>query len=83
MLAWSLYRLRQNVSAGPIIQLIGAAGVVIVGGAHVCEQFQLVPAMGWGEPHSVGHYVDLVSAVLAATLLPIAFVLTLSARARR
>jgi hypothetical protein len=27
--------------------------------------------MGWGLPNSIGHYLDLVSAVLALTLLPL------------
>jgi hypothetical protein len=31
---------------------------------HVAEALHLFPAMGWGEPDSAGHYVDLASAVL-------------------
>ena len=42
--------------------------------AHVCEAFGLFPWMGWGRPDSAGHYLDLVSAVIALTLFPVGFV---------
>jgi hypothetical protein len=29
--------------------------------------------MGWGQPNSVGHYTDLVSAILGTALLPLGF----------
>jgi hypothetical protein len=34
-----------------------------------------VSGNGWGEPHSLGHYVDLSSTVLGVTLLTVAVVL--------
>jgi hypothetical protein len=34
---------------------------------HIAEAFHIFPAMGWGKPNSAGHYLDLVSAILAAT----------------
>ncbi len=37
---------------------------------HVAEVFQILPAFGWGRPTSVGHYIDLVSAIIGCTLLP-------------
>jgi hypothetical protein len=37
---------------------------------HVAEALHLFPAMRWGEPDSIGHYLDLSSAVLGVTLLP-------------
>jgi hypothetical protein len=36
---------------------------------HVAERFQLFPSMGWGQPDSPRHYIDLVSAILGCTLL--------------
>lgn len=41
----------------------------VVAAAHVCEAFGLLPGAGWGQPQSVGHYIDLGAAVLGLTLL--------------
>jgi hypothetical protein len=62
------------------LQLLGAAGLLSVVITHVCEALELLPSMHWGEPHSVGHYVDLVSAVLGLTLLPLGFLLHIVAK---
>jgi hypothetical protein len=55
------------------LQLFGLACLVVVVFTHVAEQFELFPSMGWGQPTSVGHYLDLVSAVLGCTLLALGF----------
>jgi hypothetical protein len=55
------------------MQLLGAVCLVIVGLTHVAEAFQIFPAMGWGLPNSAGHYLDLASAILGCTLLPLGF----------
>jgi hypothetical protein len=52
------------------LQLFGAIGLTMVVLAHVCEVFQLLPWMRWGAPDSLGHYLDLASAVLGLTLFP-------------
>jgi hypothetical protein len=57
------------------LQLLGAGFLVVVVLTHVAEARHLFPAMQWGEPQSVGHYVDLSSAVLGGTLLSVGFVL--------
>jgi len=44
--------------------------------AHVCEGFHLLPRMGWGEPQSVGHYLDLSGAAIGLTLLPLGYLLS-------
>lgn len=41
---------------------------------HIAEAFHIFPAMGWGLPNSVGHYLDLVSAILGVALLLLGFV---------
>jgi hypothetical protein len=41
---------------------------------HIAEVFQIFPTMGWGLPNSAGHYLDLVSAILGCTLLPLGFI---------
>lgn len=57
----------------PFLQLLGAGCLVIVALAHVCEALHLLPWMQWGMEHSVGHYIDLSSAVLGFTLFPIGY----------
>src|SRR5260370_42557673 len=64
------------------LQLAGAAGLLSVVIAHVCEALGLLPWMHWGRQHSVGHYVDLVSAVLGLSLLPLGYLLHIAAKRR-
>jgi len=56
-----------------LLQLIGAASLVVVGLCHVFEALHLFRSMGWGLQHSVGHYLDLFGAVLGLTLFPIGY----------
>jgi hypothetical protein len=56
------------------VQLTGAAGLVLVVVAHVCEALHLLPWFGWGQEHSVGHYIDLSGAILGLALLPLGYV---------
>jgi hypothetical protein len=53
------------VSVWRLLQIFGAACLVMVILTHVAERFDLFPDMEWGLPHSPGHYLDLVSAVLS------------------
>jgi hypothetical protein len=62
------------------LQLAGATALLSVVIAHICEALGLLPWMHWGEPHSAGHYVDLVSTVLGLTLLPLGFLLHIVAK---
>jgi len=59
-----------------LLQLVGAAGLVIVVLSHLCEGLGVLPWMGWGLEHSVGHYVDLAGALLAAVLFPVGYLLS-------
>jgi hypothetical protein len=36
--------------------------------AHVSETLHLLASMHWGEPDSVGHYVDFWSVILGLTM---------------
>jgi len=54
-----------------LLQLLGLACLIVVVLTHIAEAFHLFPAMGWGQPTSAGHYIDLVSAILGCILLPI------------
>ena len=50
------------------------------GTTHIGEALRLFPFMGWGRDHSIGHYIDLSSAALGATLFPLGYLLQTLAR---
>jgi len=52
------------------LQLLGAGCLVVVVLTHVAEGLQWFPSMHWGDERSVGHYLDVSSAVLGGTLFP-------------
>ncbi len=54
-------------------QLIGAGSLVMVVLFHIFEALHLFPSMGWGLEHSVGHYLDVSSAVAGFTLFPLGY----------
>lgn len=58
-------------SAASLMQLMGAGLWIMVALAHVCEAFGVFPWMGWGKEHSIGHYLDLSSAVLGTCMLAV------------
>lgn len=66
---------RKDRRASSLLQLLGAASFLLVIFAHLSEALQWFPAMGWGQEHSVGHYLDLVGATLGATLFPLGYLL--------
>jgi hypothetical protein len=65
-----------QLSAASLLQLCGSACLVIVVLTHIAEALHFLPFMGWGEQHSAGHYLDLASAVLSVTLLPVRYWMT-------
>jgi hypothetical protein len=58
-----------------VLQLLGAGCLVVVVLTHVFEALGLFPSMHWGARNSVGHYLDLWSAVLGLTLFPLGYLL--------
>lgn len=56
-----------------VFQLIGAACLVVVVIAHLCEALGWFPWMHWGSEHSVGHYIDLLAAIGGLALFPIGY----------
>ena len=52
---------------------IGCFGVMAL--THVFEEFSMLPELGWGRPHSVGHFIDLMAALLGLTLVSTSFLL--------
>ena len=75
LLAGSLISLSKSRTLAVYLQVAGALCLSLVIAAHLCEALRLFPAMGWGEEHSVGHYLDLASAVLGFTLFPAGYLM--------
>lgn len=55
------------------LQLLGAGCLAVVVLTHIAESLNAFPRMRWGQPNSLGHYLDLVSAILGFTLFPIGY----------
>jgi len=58
LLVGSTLRFSRGKRTAAVFQLIGAACLVVVVIAHVCEALNWLPWMHWGLDHSVGHYID-------------------------
>jgi hypothetical protein len=61
-----LFRTQRSVWVS--LQLIGSGFLFIVVITHVCEALGTFDSMVCGMEHSIGHYLDLGSAVLGVTL---------------
>jgi len=75
LLAVSVARLLTARSLGSALQAVGVGCFAVVAATHIFEEFSVLPALGWGRPNSVGHFIDLTAALLgvalvAASLLP-------------
>ena len=64
---------RRNLSSA--LQAIGIGCFGVMALTHVFENFAILPELGWGLPHSVGHFIDLVAAVLGVALMTTSFLL--------
>ena len=56
-----------------LMQLVGASFLLVMIFAHVSEAFGFIPSLGWGQPNTLGHYIDLISAIAGAILFPIGY----------
>jgi hypothetical protein len=54
---------------------LGIGCFAIMAWTHVFEAFSVLPSLGWGRPHGVGHFIDLVAALLGVTLVTTSIVL--------
>ena len=75
LLVGSVLLFLRGRTVGSFLQLVGAGCLVLVVLTHLCEALHLFTRMQWGSEHSVGHYLDLWSAVLGLTLFPIGYLL--------
>jgi hypothetical protein len=65
----------QGRSLSSFLQLIGAGCLVVVVLTHLCEGLHLLSWMQWGHKHSLGHYLDFLSAAFGFTFFPIGYLL--------
>lgn len=80
LLAGAAIRVRKANTAASFLQLVGAGCLVIVCLTHVSEALGLFPAMRWGQEDSLGHYLDLASAILGFTLFPLGYLIDVERR---
>jgi formate hydrogenlyase subunit 3/multisubunit Na+/H+ antiporter MnhD subunit len=79
----SVVSFSRNRTIASSLQLFGAACLMLVVVAHVCEALGLFPSMRWGQEHSPGHYLDLLSAILGVTLFPVGLFIYVLQRRRQ
>lgn len=75
LFAGSVLSFLKSRTVASLLELIGAASLIIVVLAHVAEALSVLPVMGWGLERSPGHYLDLSRAVLALALFPLGYFL--------
>ena len=73
LLVGSTLQFSRRKGTAAVFQLIGAACLVVVVIAHLCEALNWFPWMHWGVEHSAGHYIDLVAAVGGLSLFPVGY----------
>ena len=73
LFSWSVVSFIRKKTMFPFLQVLGAGCLIVVVLTHIFEALHLFPFMQWGSPHSVGHYLDLTSAILGLTLFPLGF----------
>jgi len=78
----STFALAKERTAVSSLQLIGSAFLAVMVCTHFAEMFHLFPRMGWGLPHSPGHYIDLLSAWGGAALFALGYFLRKHTRRR-
>jgi len=69
LLAGSAILYRGRGTVGSVLPVLGVACFVVVALTHVFEACAMFPALGWGQPRSIGHYIDLGAAILGLTLV--------------
>ena len=67
-------RLRRK-STSSFLQLLGAACLVVVVLTHLFEALRAFPWMRWGSEDGMGHYLDLLCAILGVTLFSIGYLI--------
>ena len=75
LLSGSVVLVCKGKSLSSLLQLIGAGCLSVVVLTHIAEALRLLPWMQWGSENSIGHYLDLSSAVLGMTFFPVGYLI--------
>jgi hypothetical protein len=75
LLFGSIVLLSKTKNVGSLLQVLGAGCLNLVILAHIAEALHWFAFMHWGQEHSIGHYLDLTSAILGITLFPLGYLL--------
>jgi Ca2+/Na+ antiporter len=75
LFTWSVISFSRSKTIFSFLQLFGAGCLIMVVLTHIFEALHVFPFMQWGSPNSIGHYLDLASAILGLTLFPFGFLL--------
>ena len=75
LLIGSIVTLSRGINVSSVLQVAGAACLMVVVIAHICEALHALSWMRWGEERSVGHYLDLTGAILGFSLFPLGYLL--------
>jgi len=67
-------------TAWSLLLFIGGLCFSAVVVTHIAEALRAFRAMGWGDPHSVGHYIDLTSAVAGVACVVVGVLLRVVVR---
>ena len=79
-IVWLLVFMRRGI--GSVFYLVGLVSFGLAAVTHLCKALQLFPGMGWGLPHTPGHYLNLDSSLAGVILLTSGIILTLRERRR-
>lgn len=80
LLGTSFVSYRAKKTLPSFMQFAGASFMLVVVFAHICEGFSILAFMGWGKEGTIGHYLDLSSAILGVTLFAVGSVLRVASR---
>ena len=69
-----LFLTRRGLSSA--LQAFGLSCFGVMALTHFFAAFSILPALGWGQRHSVGHFIDLVAALLGVALMTTSFALS-------
>jgi hypothetical protein len=62
-----LFLTRRNLAS--TLQALGLSCFGVMALTHAFEAFAIFPTLGWGQPRSVGHYIDLIAALSGVALM--------------
>ena len=73
LLSGSVVQFWKRKTVWSLLQFLGTGCLMVVVLTHVSEALHWFPWMHWGLENSVGHYLNVSSAVLGLTLFPVGY----------